>query len=166
MHGRSSSQHHPTLEFQPPKDVSKPPSLLDFPIQNTIRVGSLGTEPRQAKVDFGKNKIPEISTMEVITETKVVETINDTENLQCRSDESWEEYGSRLAVEELDRFVKFVEPRTSIEVEKLKELQVIEIENQKHIIMKEDIVYPNDEDDLIEYCSTTYLLYQSTRKLL
>lgn len=37
-------------------------------------------------------------------------------NLKRRNQESWKEFGSRLAVEELDRFVIAMDPKTSLAV--------------------------------------------------
>lgn len=135
--GSSSSKHRPTEEFKLPENYLPPPSLLDFPIH-----------------DSRKTDIVEIGGLEITDPTLLPKSITENRILKRREDESWEEFGSRLAVDELDRFVKFEYPKSSIAVEKLKEKQSEEIERRKSVLNKEDIVHPMDNDE-IEYPQST-----------
>ncbi|XP_043482013.1 uncharacterized protein LOC122511051 [Leptopilina heterotoma] len=155
MSRRSTSKHRATEEFQLPKDYSKPPSILDFPIHDQGKEKSLGAISRRSNNDQGQGSIINVNGSASIDPMLLPKGKIAEENPRRKKNESWGEYGSRLAVEELDRFMKNIEPKTSVKIEELKELQMEEIERRKHVLKKEDVVHPNDEDDVtMSRCST------------
>ncbi|XP_051161377.1 uncharacterized protein LOC127281621 [Leptopilina boulardi] len=143
--GRSASRHRATEEFQPPSHVTAAPPLLDFPVLEPERDRSSGAIPRRPKSDVGKVK-EDCSTWEVLEPRRFPRAEHEDPDLRRRQEESWEEFGSRIAVEELERFVQFQEPKTSVSLEQLKEKQRAEIKARKPVLRKEDLVYPDDEE--------------------
>ncbi|XP_043469500.1 uncharacterized protein LOC122503128 [Leptopilina heterotoma] len=146
--GRSKINHHPEREFQYPTDLSTPPSWLDFPIVEPERNRQLGAIPRQPKPSGHGNPQMEIATLEDINPSNLPRVLSIDENSKRRHDEDWAEFESRLAVQELDRFMKNLEPKTSVSIERLRERQVEEVENRKTILKREEVVRPNDEDEI------------------
>ncbi|XP_043464643.1 uncharacterized protein LOC122500028 [Leptopilina heterotoma] len=148
MRRSSSSKHRPTEEFKMPEGYSSSPSLLDFPVHDSGNGRSLGTIPHRPHDNPGKLKEVEISGLEIVDPIQLPKATMEDTVLKRQEGESWEEFGSRLAVDELDRFVKFQDPKSSVAVEKLKEKQSEKIKLRNPVLRKEDIVHPTDDDEI------------------
>ncbi|XP_043460842.1 uncharacterized protein LOC122497661 [Leptopilina heterotoma] len=146
LRGKAALRHQPMEEFQPPRNLSEPPSILDFPIHDSGKRRPLNMTHQRAGTDLGKGDVNEISTIDVVDPISLPKAERAETILRRKENENWAEFGSRLAVEELDRFVKSLDPKTSVTIEKLKEHQSIELNARKHVITKEDLVSLNDDD--------------------
>lgn len=80
--GKSTFRHQPMEEFQPPKDVSTPPSWLDFPIYDSGKTKTLDKISLHGKTDYGKEGVREISTLEIIDPISLPEGRNDRDKFE------------------------------------------------------------------------------------
>ncbi|XP_043480324.1 uncharacterized protein LOC122510011 [Leptopilina heterotoma] len=134
----NNSKHRPTAEFELPRDISLPPSFLDFPIIDT----PLGNNSNMLSRTLKEN------TNYLVKHKGASKKNVFKDDNRRREGESWEQYEDRLAVLELERFCKLQDPKNSTNLERLREEQEREIEIRKKILEKEDLVNPREEDKL------------------
>ncbi|XP_051172067.1 uncharacterized protein LOC127288574 [Leptopilina boulardi] len=142
---RSMSLHRPERTFEPPRDLSVPPSLLDFPNPDPMTTGELGAVRRPLLATGG---LSDDRSGDRVIEPKslpVAEPIDD--HPHKRAGESWAQFESRLSMIELERFIQDKPRKSTMELEKLRDRQREEKEKRRKVFRKEDLVYPGEEEE-------------------